>query len=84
LTTTAHHEFANRLVPVFDVWRKLGTWEHLHPWMEVVLPWSAAAEFMDMVMPDLSPECRSAGIAAVARTSVGQRRPLFMHPDEST
>jgi hypothetical protein len=52
--------------------------------MEVVLPWSAAAEFMDMVMPDLSPECRSAGIAAVARTSVGQRRPLFMHPDEST
>src|SRR5262249_32164769 len=49
------HEFANRLVPVFDVWRKLGTWEHLHPWMEVILPWSTAAEVMDMILPPLSP-----------------------------
>ncbi len=77
------HEFANRLVPVFDVWRKLGTWEHLHPWMEVVLPWSAAAEFMDMVMPDLSPGVQVGGHCLVwpARASVSEV-PLFMHPDE--
>jgi cytokinin dehydrogenase len=77
------HEFANRLVPVFDVWRKLGTWEHIHPWMEVVLPWSTAAEFMDMVMPDLSPGVQVGGHVLLwpARASVSEV-PLFMHPDE--
>ncbi|HEY7410279.1 MAG TPA: polyhydroxyalkanoic acid system family protein [Vicinamibacteria bacterium] len=77
------HDFANRLVPVFDVWRKLGTWEHLHPWMEVVLPWSTAAEFMDLLLPDLSPGVQVGGHVLLwpARASVSEV-PLFMHPDE--
>ena len=32
-------DFMERLVPVFELWRKAGTWGHVHPWMETVLPW---------------------------------------------
>jgi len=77
------HEFANRLVPVFDVWKRLGTWEHIHPWMEVVLPWSTAAEYLDEVLPDLSPGVNVGGHVLLwpARSSVSEV-PLFMHPKE--
>jgi FAD/FMN-containing dehydrogenase len=77
------HEFANRLVPVFDVWKRLGTWEHFHPWMEVVLPWSTAADFVEAVLPDLSPGVNVGGHVLLwpARSSVSEV-PLFMHPDE--
>lgn len=76
-------EFANRLVPVFDVWKKLGTWEHLHPWMEVVLPYSTAADYLDAVLPDLSPGVNVGGHVLLwpARSSVSEVR-LFMHPPE--
>ncbi len=77
------HEFANRLVPVFDVWKKLGTWEHLHPWMEVVLPYSTAAEYLDAILPDLSPGVNVGGHVLLwpARRSVSEVK-LFMHPEE--
>lgn len=77
------HEFANRLVPVFDIWKRLGTWEHVHPWMEVVLPWSTAAEYAEAVLPDLSPGVNVGGHVLLwpARRSVSAV-PLFMHPDE--
>jgi FAD/FMN-containing dehydrogenase len=77
------HEFANRLVPVFDVWKRLGTWEHFHPWMEVVMPWSTAADFTEAVLPDLSPGVNVGGHVLLwpARRSVSEV-PLFMHPDE--
>jgi FAD/FMN-containing dehydrogenase len=77
------HEFANRLVPVFDIWKRLGTWEHIHPWMEVVLPWRTAAEYLDTVLPDLSPGVNVGGHVLLwpARSSVSEV-PLFMHPKE--
>jgi FAD/FMN-containing dehydrogenase len=77
------HEFANRLVPVFDVWKKLGTWDHLHPWMEVVMPYSTAAEYLDEILPDLSPGVNVGGHVLLwpARRSVSEVK-LFMHPDE--
>jgi cytokinin dehydrogenase len=77
------HEFANRLVPVFDVWKRLGTWEHIHPWMEVVLPWSTAADYVEALLPDLSPGVNVGGHVLLwpARRSVSEV-PLFMHPDE--
>jgi cytokinin dehydrogenase len=77
------HEFANRLVPVFDIWKKLGTWEHLHPWMEVVLPYSTALQYLDAVLPDLSPGVQVGGHVLLwpARKSVSEV-PLFMTPDE--
>ncbi len=77
------HEFANRLVPVFDVWKKLGTWDHLHPWMEVVLPYSTAAEYLDAILPDLSPGVNVGGHVLLwpARRSVSEVK-NFMTPDE--
>ncbi len=77
------HEFANRLVPVFDIWKRLGTWDHHHPWMEVVLPWSTAVEYIETVLPDLSPGVNVGGHVLLwpARRKVSEV-PLFMHPDE--
>jgi cytokinin dehydrogenase len=77
------HEFANRLVPVFDIWKKLGTWEHFHPWMETILPYSTALEFLEAILPDLSPGVQVGGHVLLwpARRSVSEV-PLFMHPDE--
>lgn len=48
-------DFHERLVPVFELWKKAGTWEHVHPWMEVVLPWDTAKDYIDQVLPDLPP-----------------------------
>ncbi len=77
------HEFANRLVPVFDIWKKLGTWEHFHPWMETILPYSTAVDFLEAILPDLSPGVQVGGHVLLwpARRSVSEV-PLFMHPDE--
>jgi FAD/FMN-containing dehydrogenase len=77
------HEFVNRLVPVFDLWKRLGTWEHVHPWMEVVLPYSTAAEYVRTVLADLSPGVNIGGHVLLwpARSSVSEV-PLFMHPKE--
>ena len=77
------HEFANRLVPTFDIWKRLGTWEYMHPWMEVILPWSTAVEYLDAILPDLSPGVQMGGHVLLwpARCSVSEV-PLFMHPTE--
>jgi FAD/FMN-containing dehydrogenase len=77
------HEFANRLLPTFDIWKRLGTWEHMHPWMEVILPWSTALDYLDAVLPDLSPGVQVGGHVLLwpARCSVSEV-PLFMHPKE--
>jgi FAD/FMN-containing dehydrogenase len=76
-------DFLNRLVPLFDLWKKLGTWEHVHPWMEVVLPYETAADFIDAVLPDLSPGVGVGGHVLLwpARCSVSEV-PLFMHPPD--
>jgi cytokinin dehydrogenase len=77
------HEFANRLVPTFDIWKRLGTWDYMHPWMEVILPWSTAVEYLDAILPDLSPGVQVGGHVLLwpARSSVSEV-PLFMHPGE--
>jgi cytokinin dehydrogenase len=77
------HEFANRLVPIFDLWKKLGTWEHPHPWMEGILGYSNAADYIEEILPDLSPGVQVGGHVLLwpARSSVSEV-PLFMHPKE--
>jgi FAD/FMN-containing dehydrogenase len=51
--------------------------------MEVVLPYSTAAEYLDAVLPDLSPGVNVGGHVLLwpARSSVSEVK-LFMHPDE--
>jgi cytokinin dehydrogenase len=74
-------DFMERLVPVFELWKKAGTWEHIHPWMEVVLPWETAVDYMDQVLPDLPPGLLIGGHVLVwpAKGSTSRSR-LFMRP----
>ncbi|HEX5031662.1 MAG TPA: FAD-binding protein [Candidatus Eisenbacteria bacterium] len=48
-------DFFERLEPVFDLWKRGGTWGHVHPWMEVVLPWERTPDVLEAVLPDLPP-----------------------------
>lgn len=75
-------DFMERMIPVFELWKKAGTWEHMHPWMEVVLPWDTAADYMDQVLPDLPPGLLIGGHILVwpAKGNASQSR-LFMRPD---
>ena len=74
-------DFFERLVPVFELWKRGGTWEHVHPWMETVLPWETAAAFIEQVLVDLSPAVQVGGHVLVwpARGDVSRSR-LFMRP----
>jgi FAD/FMN-containing dehydrogenase len=75
-------DFMERMVPVFELWRRGGTWEHLHPWMEVVLPWDGAADYIEQVLPDLPPSILIGGHILLwpAKGSASNSR-LFMRPD---
>ncbi len=74
-------DFFERLVPIFELWRKAGTWEHVHPWMEVVLPYETAADYIDQVLPDLPPGILIGGHALLwpAKGTTSRSR-LFMRP----
>lgn len=74
-------DFLERMVPIFDLWRKAGTWEHLHPWMETVLPWDAAADYIDQVLRDLPPGLLIGGHVLLwpAKGATSNSR-LFMRP----
>ena len=43
-------EFLERMVPVFALWKKAGTWEFMHPWIECILPWETAADCIEQVL----------------------------------
>lgn len=75
-------DFLERLVPVFDLWKKGGTWGHVHPWMETVLPWDTAVDYMEQVLPDLPPQMLIGGHILLwpAKGTVSKSR-LFMRPE---
>jgi cytokinin dehydrogenase len=75
-------DFLERLVPVFELWKKAGTWDHVHPWMETVLPWDTAADYIEQVLVDLSPAVQIGGHVLLwpARNGVSRSR-FFMRPD---
>jgi len=75
-------DFLERLVPIFELWKKGGTWEHVHPWMETVLPWETAADFIEQVLVDLPPSVQVGGHVLLwpARNGVSSSR-FFMRPD---
>lgn len=49
-------EFCNRLLPVFEIWEMSGNWQMAHPWMETVLPWDKAQEFIEFALDSLPPQ----------------------------
>ena len=74
-------DFFGRLLPVFDLWKRGGTWEHVHPWMETVLPWETAPDLLDAILPDLPPSILVGGHVLLwpAKGSTSRSR-LFMRP----
>jgi cytokinin dehydrogenase len=75
-------EFANRMDPVFELWRRSGYWDMAHPWMETTLPWDTARDFIESVLGQTPPQALGPGghvllWPAYTRTS---DVPLFMHP----
>lgn len=74
-------DFMERLVPVFELWKRGGTWEHVHPWMETVLPWDTAADYIDQVLPDLPPGLLVGGhVLLWPAKGHASRSRLFMRP----
>jgi cytokinin dehydrogenase len=74
-------EFFSRLEPVFDLWKRGGTWEHVHAWMETVMPWETAPDLLDAILPDLPPSILVGGHILLwpAKGSASRSR-LFMRP----
>jgi cytokinin dehydrogenase len=54
-------EFFERMVPVFALWKKAGTWEFMHPWIECILPWETAADCIEQVLADTPPGIQVGG-----------------------
>jgi FAD/FMN-containing dehydrogenase len=74
-------DFLERLDPVFDLWKRGGTWEHVHPWMETVLPWETAPALLDAIMPDLPPSILVGGhVLLWPAKGNASRSKLFMRP----
>lgn len=74
-------DFLERLVPVFDLWKRGGTWEHVHPWMETVLPWETAPAMLEALLPDLPPQILVGGhVLLWPAKGTASRSRLFMRP----
>jgi cytokinin dehydrogenase len=53
--------FLERMIPVFELWKKAGTWEFMHPWIECILPWETAADCIEQVLADTPPGIQVGG-----------------------
>ena len=54
-------DFLERMIPVFELWKKAGTWEFMHPWIECILPWETAADCIEQVLADTPPGIQFGG-----------------------
>ncbi len=75
-------DFLERMVPVFELWRRAGTWEFMHPWIECILPWDTAADCMEQVLRDTPPAIQVGGHVLIwpAKGTVSRSR-NFMRPE---
>jgi len=76
-------EFAHRMDPVFQLWRRSGYWDMPHPWMETTLPWDTAREFIEQALAITPPQALGPGghiLLWPAYTGTSDV-PLFIHPE---
>lgn len=74
-------QFAGRLEPLFAVWKRSGYWAAAHPWMETILPWPAAAPYIQKVLDGLPPTALGGGhVLLWPSRGTTSRVPLFMTP----
>lgn len=75
-------EFCRRMEPMFQLWRRSGYWDMAHPWMETVLPWENAREYIETVLANLPPAALGPGghvLLWPSRTEASEV-PLFKYP----
>lgn len=75
------YEFANRLEPLFELWKRMGYWKNTHPWMESILPWSTAEMYINQVLANLPPQSLGGGhILLWPSSGKTSSIPYFMRP----
>ena len=76
------HEFCERLMPLFTLWDRSGYSEMAHPWMETVLPWDTAQDYIELALSQLPPQALGPGGHILLWPSRGDTSdaPLFKHP----
>jgi cytokinin dehydrogenase len=74
--------FFRRLDPLFALWKRGGFWAYPHPWMECILPWTAAVSYISQILRALPVELLQGGHVLLwpAQNSVCSV-PLFMRPE---
>lgn len=75
--------FCRRMEPMFEAWRMTGYWEQPHPWMETVLPWDTAKDYIETVLGNLPPGALGAGghVLLWPSRADSSRVPLFRYPE---
>lgn len=75
-------EFCNRLEPVFELWHRSGNWQMAHPWVETILPWGTAREFIEFCLDNLPPQALGPAGHVLLWPCRGttSHAPLFQHP----
>lgn len=74
-------DFANRLEPLFMLWRRSGYWANTHPWMETILPWDAAESYINTVLAQYPPAALGGGhVLLWPSRGTTSGTPLFMRP----
>lgn len=75
------HDFFNRLEPLFVIWKRIGYWANMHPWMETILPWDAAKPYIDQVMVNFPPQALGGGhILLWPSKGTTSNTPMFQVP----
>lgn len=78
----SQYEFCERLVPLFQLWDRSGYTAMAHPWMETILPWDVAKDYIEGILADFPPQALGPGghiLLWPCRGNVSDA-PLFRHP----
>jgi cytokinin dehydrogenase len=75
-------DFCHRMDPVFELWRRSGYWDMPHPWMETILPWETAREYIEQVLAATPPQALGPGGHILLWPAYGPTSdvPLFIRP----
>jgi FAD/FMN-containing dehydrogenase len=74
-------DFAFRLEPLFELWKRGPYWGATHPWMEAILPWESATFYVKTVLEKIPPPMLGGGhILLWPSSGVTSSIPLFKRP----
>lgn len=74
-------DFAFRLEPLFELWKRAPYWNATHPWMEAVMPWQSSLFYVKTVLEKIPPPMLGGGhILLWPCSGTSSSIPLFMRP----